>query len=106
LLDRQFARVHQPLFLLAEVPLAGVLPLGVLPVAEEEMAFAVSGLLEKKGMILLGLETLGEEEALLFFGASLVIWYSWHLFSSVDWTRGIDSCTSGPCRCTGVLIQQ
>jgi len=63
-------------FLLAEVPVAGALPLGVLLVAEEEMVSTVSGLLEKKGMILQGSETLGEEEALLFFGASLVIWYS------------------------------
>jgi len=61
------------MFLLAEVPLAGVLPLGVLPVAEEEMAFAVSGLLEKKGMILLESEILGEEKALLFSGALLVV---------------------------------
>jgi len=76
------------MFLLAEVLLARVLPLGVLLVTEEEMVPAVSGLLEKKGMILLGSETLGEEEALLFSGASLVIWYSWNLFSSVDWTRG------------------
>jgi len=76
------------MFLLAEVPLAGVLPLGVLLVAEEEMVPVVSRLLEKKGMILLGSETLGEEEALLFSGASLVIWYSWNLFSSVDWTGG------------------
>jgi len=52
------------------------------------MESAESGFLEKKGMILLGLEILGEEKALLFFGASLVIWYSWHLFSSVDWTGG------------------
>jgi len=64
------------MFLLAEVPLAGVLPLGVLPAAVGEMASAVSGLLEKKGMILPGSEILGEGKALLFFGASLVIWYS------------------------------
>jgi len=76
------------MFLLAEVLLAGVLLFGVLLVAGEEMVLAVSGLLEKKGIILLGLETLGEEEALLFCGASLVIWYSWNLFSSVDWTGG------------------
>jgi len=68
--------------------LAGVLPFEVLLVAEEEMVLVVSELLEKKGMILLGSETLGEEEALLFSGASLVIWYSWKLFSSVDWTGG------------------
>jgi len=76
------------MFLLAEVLLARVLLFGVLLVAEEEMVLAVSGLLEKKGMILLGSETLGEEEALLFSGASLVIWYSWNLFSSVDSTGG------------------
>ena len=74
------------MFLLAEVPLAGVLPLEVLLVAEEEKEFAVSGLLEKKGMILLGLEILEEEKALLFFGTLLVIWCSWNLSSSVDWT--------------------
>jgi hypothetical protein len=44
-------------------------------VAEEKVS-AVSELLEKKGMILLGSEILGEEEALLFSGALLVIWYS------------------------------
>jgi len=88
LLDRWYARVHQPVFLLAEVPLAGALPLGVLLVTEEEMESAVSEFLEEKGMILLGSEILGEEKALLFSGASFVIWYSWSLFSSVDWTGG------------------
>jgi len=88
LLGRWSARVHQPVFLLAEVPLAGALPLGVLLVNEEEMESAVSGFLEKKEMILLGLEILGEEKVLLFFSASLVIWYSWHLFSSADWNGG------------------
>jgi len=44
----------------------------------------VSGLLEKKGMILPGSEILGEEKALLFSGALIAIWYSWNLFSSVD----------------------
>ena len=83
-MDRQFARARQPMCLLVEVPLAGVLPLEVLLVAEEEKEPAVSGLLEKKRMILLGLEILEEEKALLFFGALLVIWYSWHLFSSAD----------------------
>ena len=76
------------MFLLDEVLLAEVLLAGALLVVEGEMVLAVSGLLEKKGMILLGSETLGEEEALLFSGASLVIWYSWNLFSSVDWTGG------------------
>jgi len=88
------------MFLLVEVLLAGVLLFGVLLVAGEEMVLAVSGLLE------LGSETLREEEALLLSSASLVVWYSWNLFSSVDWTRGIDSRTSGLCRCTGMLIQQ
>jgi len=94
------------MYLLAEVPLAGVLLREVLLVAEEEKGFAVSGLLEKKGMILLGLEILVEEKALLCFGALLVIWCSWNLSSSVDWTGGIGTCTSGPCRCAGVLIQR
>jgi len=94
------------MFLLAEVPLAVALLLGVLLVIEGEMESVESGFLEKKGMILLGLEILGEEKALLFFGALLVIWYSWHLISSADWAGGIGTCTSGPCRCTGVLIQQ
>jgi len=49
-----------------------------------EMESVESGFLEKKGMIRLGLEILGEEKALLFFGALLVIWYSWHLFSSAN----------------------
>jgi len=88
LLDRWSARVHQPIFLLAKVLLAEVLLAGVLLAAEEEMVLAVSGLLEKKGMILPGSVTLEEGEALLFSGASLVIWYSWNLFSLVDWTRG------------------
>jgi len=70
--------------LLAEAPLAEALLFGVILMAEEEMVFVVSGLLEKKGMILLGSETLEEEEALLFSGASLVISYSWNLSSSVD----------------------
>ena len=83
LLDRQFARARQPMCLLAEVLL-----FGVLLVAEEETVLVVSGFLEKRGMILLGLETLGEEKALLFSNALLVIWYSWNLFSSVDWTGG------------------
>jgi len=71
------------MFLLAEVLLAGVLLFGFLLV---ETVLVVSGLLEEKGMILLESEILGEEKALLFSGALLVIWYSWNLFSSVDWT--------------------
>jgi len=73
--------------LLAEVPLAGVLLRKILLVAEEKVS-VVFELLEKKGMILLGSEILGEEEALLFSRALLVIWYSWSLSSSVDWTGG------------------
>jgi len=76
LLDRWSARVHQPVFLLAQVPQAGALSLGVLLVTEEEMESAESGFLEKKGMILLGLEILGEEKASMFSGALHVIWYS------------------------------
>jgi len=94
------------MFPLAEVLLARVLLFGVLPVAEEEMVLAVFGLLEKKETIPLGSVTLEEGEALMFSHASLVIWYSWDLFSSVDWTGGIDSRTPGLCRCTCVLIQQ
>ena len=74
LADRWSARVHEPVFLLTEVPLAGALPLGVLLVTEEEMESAVFGFLEKREMILLGLEILGEEKALLFSDALLVIW--------------------------------
>jgi len=48
----------------------------------------VSGFLEKREKIPPGLEILGEEKALLFFDALLVVWYSWHLFSSAGWTRG------------------
>jgi len=62
------------MFLLGEVLLAEVLLTGALLVVEGEMVLAVSGLREKKGMILLGSETSEEEEALLFSGASLVIW--------------------------------
>ena len=70
--------------LLAGVLLVGVLPLGVLLAAEKEMVPAVSGFLEKREKIPPGLEMLGEEKALLLFGALLVLWYSWHLFSSAD----------------------
>jgi len=94
------------MFLLAEVLLAGVLMFGVLIVAEEEMVLVVSELLEKRGMIPRGSVTSEEGEALSFSGASLVIWYSWNLFSLVGWTGGIDSRTSGLCRFASVLIQQ
>jgi len=73
--------------LLAEVPLAGVLLLEVLLVAEEEMVLVVSGLLEKE-KIPFGLETLGEGKVLLSFGASPGFWYSWSFFSLVGWTGG------------------
>ena len=55
--------------------------------AEEEMVLVVSGFLEKE-KIPLGLETLGEEKVLLFSGALLVPWCSWHPFSLVGWTGG------------------
>jgi len=88
LLDRWSACVHQPIFLLAGVLLARVLLFGVLLVAEEEMMLVVSGLLEKRGMIPSESVTLEEEEALLFSGTSLVVLYSWNLFSLVGWTGG------------------
>ena len=87
LLDRQFAHARQPMCLLAEAPLAGVLLREVLLVAEEKVS-VVSELLEKREKIPLGLEILGEEKALLFFGALLVICYSWYLFSLAGWTGG------------------
>jgi len=75
--------------LLAEVFLAGVLLIIILPLevflaAEREMVLAVSVFLEKREKILPKLEISGEEEVLLLFGALLVPWYSWHPFSSVD----------------------
>jgi len=76
------------MFPLAEVLLAGDLLFGVLPVAEGEMVLTVSGLLEKRETIPSESVTLEEGEALLFSGASLVIWYSWDPFSSGDWTGG------------------
>jgi len=72
--------------LLAGALLVGVLPLGVLLVAEKEVVSAVSESLERREKIPTGSEILGEEKALLLFGALLVLWYSWHLFSSADWT--------------------
>jgi len=71
------------MFLLAEVLLAGVLPIRVLLVAEEEMMLVVFELLEKREMIQPVSVTLEEGEALLFSDASLVFWYSWKLFSLV-----------------------
>jgi len=78
--------------LLAEVLLAGallvrVLPLEVFLAAEGEMVLAVSVFLEKMEKILPELEKM-EEEALPFSDALFVLWYSWHLFSSADWTGG------------------
>jgi len=74
---------------LAEVLLAEVLLFGVQPVVEEEMVLVVSGFLEKREKIPPGSVTLEEGKVLLFSDTSLVIWYSWSLFSSVDWTGGI-----------------
>jgi len=88
LLDRQSARVHRLKILLAEVLPAGVLLSGVLLVAKEETALAVSELLEKTGTILQGSVTLEGEEALLFSYTSLVIWYSWGPFSLLGCTGG------------------
>jgi len=76
------------MFLLAEVLLARVLLFGVLLVAEGQMVLVVCKLLEKRGMIPPGSVTSEEGKALLFSSASLVIWYSWNLFSLVGWTRG------------------
>jgi len=89
--------------LLAEVPLAGVLLREVLLVAEEEMVLVVSGLLEKKEKIPLGLETLGEGKVLalrLGFG-TLGAFPFW-----LAGLGGIGSHTSGLYRCAGLLIQQ
>jgi hypothetical protein len=74
--------------LLAELLLAGVLPLGVLLVAEKEVVPVVSGFLEKREKIPPGSVILGEEKVLLSSGALLVIWCSWSLSSSLDWTGG------------------
>ena len=56
--------------------------------AKEELVFIVSGLLERKEKIPLGLETLGEEKVLLFSGASPGFWYSWGFSPLVGWTGG------------------
>jgi len=76
------------MLLLVEVLLDEVLLFWVLLVAEEETVLVVSELLEKRETIPPGSVTLEEGEALLSSGASLVVWYSWNLFSSVDWTGG------------------
>ena len=88
LLDRQFARVCQPIYLLAEVPLAEALLHELLTAAEEAMVLVASGLLERREKIPLELETLGEEEVLLSSGTLFVIWCSWSLSSSPGWTGG------------------
>jgi len=70
--------------LLVGALLVGVLPFEVLLAAEGKMVLVVSVFLEKREKTLLELEIPGEEELLLLFGALLVLWYSWHLFSSAD----------------------
>jgi len=74
--------------LLARALLVGFLPLEVLLVAEKEMIPVVSMFLEKREKILPGLGIPAEEKVLLLFGALLVLWYSWHLFSSAGWIGG------------------
>jgi len=76
------------MYLLAEVPQAGVLLRELLLMAKEELVLVVSGLLERKEKIPLGLETLGEEKVLLFSGASPGFWCSWSFSSLVGWTGG------------------
>jgi hypothetical protein len=61
----------------AGVLLAGVLPLEVLLADEGGMVPAASVLLGRKERIPLELVIPGEEEALLLFGVSPVLWYSW-----------------------------
>ena len=72
----------------AEVLLARVLPIGMLLATEGEMVLVVSELLEKREKIPPESAILGEEKVLPSSGALLVLWYSWHLFSSVDWAGG------------------
>jgi len=74
--------------LLAGVLLVGILPFGGLLATEEEMVLVADGILERKEKTPLELETLGEEKVLLSSDALFVLWYSWHLFSSADWTGG------------------
>ena len=62
--------------LLAGALLVGVLPLGVLLVAEKEVVPAVSGFLEKREKIPPGSVILGEEKVLLCSGTLLEIWCS------------------------------
>jgi len=63
--------------LLVGVFLVEVLPLVVLLAVEGEMVPAVSVLLGRKERIPLELVMPGEEKALLLFGVSPVLWYSW-----------------------------
>jgi len=72
---------------LVEALLVGVLPLVVLLALEGEMALVAFGLLEKE-KIPPELEIPEEEGELLLSGALVVLWYSWHLFSSAGWTGG------------------
>jgi hypothetical protein len=74
--------------LLAEVLLAGVLPLVVLLAVEEEMVPAESLFLEEKEKIPPGWEIPEEEKELPLSGASIAPWYLWCLFSSAGWTGG------------------
>jgi len=79
--------------LLAEILLVGALLVGVLPLVvllavEGEMVLTVSVFLEKKERIPPELEVPEGEKELLLSGALFVLWYSWHLFSSVGWTGG------------------
>jgi len=74
--------------LLDEVPLVGVLPLEVLLADEGEMVPAASVLLGRKEKIPLELVIPGEEKALLLFGVSIILWYSWQPSSSAGWTGG------------------
>jgi len=74
--------------LLVGALLVGVLPLGVLLVAEKEVVLVVSGFLEEREKIPPGSVILGEEKVLLSSGALLAIWCSWNLSSSLDWTGG------------------
>jgi len=79
--------------LLAEAPLVGALLIGVLPFVvflaiEGEMVLAESVFLGKKERIPPELEMPEEEGELPLSGALFVLWYSWHLFSSVGWNGG------------------
>ena len=71
MLDRRFAHAHQPMCLLAEVPLAEVLLIGVVLAAGEEMVLVVSRFLEKRGTIQPGSVILEVEKVLLFSDALL-----------------------------------